>query len=653
MVRVLRNSLRGKLLLIIAFFFSLSIGTLIGHSYLEKSESVMAGVEGQLLKEYQSVVELIKLSAGKAYGLAELVAGMPAVQKSFAAGDRQQLLELTMPLYLAGKEKLNIAQFQFHLPPATSFLRLHEPSKFGDDLSATRPTIVEASGKRQPVLGLDKGTFGLGIRGVAPMSHEGKFFGVVEFGISINDNLLLPLHERYGIESAIIIDSQGKLAVQAQAGGVGINESCQPLIKQVLVQGKRVRCELEDQGRHLLLLAGPLEDYAGKTAGVIVVRKDYSEQVATLHTLLWGYIGTGLVMIVVVMVICFWFFDRYLIKRFRRIKGVLEKASLGDLQGRVRIASRDEMGRLGDDINQFFNDLAVTLAGMQQRSQELENRSATLHLVADKMLDKIEMAKRDGEEIDSQTTAANGNLQSTAVAVEETAANVAAIAAATEEMSTTIREIAANMEQARLVSHAAVDQSSEASVQIARLGQAAGEIGKVTDTIEEISSQTNLLALNATIEAARAGEAGKGFAVVANEIKELAKQTALATGDIKNKIEAIRATTSQAVTGIEGIATIIKEVNDNISAVAGAVDQQSKATDEISAGVGQASLGIREVTETVAMNASSLSVIAERMQQLTHAMDELSVDGHAVADEAKAGLAMAMEMHGAVKKYSL
>ena len=72
-------------------------------------------------------------------------------------------------------------------------------------------------------------------------------------------------------------------------------------------------------------------------------------------------------------------------------------------------------------------------------------------------------------------------------------------------------------------------KSKSASEKIDNLGRAAQDIGKVTETITEISEQTNLLALNATIEAARAGEAGKGFAVVANEIKELAKQTAKAT----------------------------------------------------------------------------------------------------------------------------
>ena len=65
-----------------------------------------------------------------------------------------------------------------------------------------------------------------------------------------------------------------------------------------------------------------------------------------------------------------------------------------------------------------------------------------------------------------------------------------------------------------------------------QLGAAAQLIGRVTETITEISSQTNLLALNAAIEAAHAGSAGKGFAVVATEIKTLAQQTAAATEDM-------------------------------------------------------------------------------------------------------------------------
>ena len=97
-------------------------------------------------------------------------------------------------------------------------------------------------------------------------------------------------------------------------------------------------------------------------------------------------------------------------------------------------------------------------------------------------------------------------------------------------------DIAANTGRARSISERAVVQAQTITGQMQKLGQAAQEIGNVTETITNISAQTNLLALNATIEAARAGTAGKGFAVVANEIKELARQTAEATEDIKARI---------------------------------------------------------------------------------------------------------------------
>ena len=111
------------------------------------------------------------------------------------------------------------------------------------------------------------------------------------------------------------------------------------------------------------------------------------------------------------------------------------------------------------------------------------------------------------------------------------------------EMTSTINEIARNSEKARTITHESASRAQDVAVKVNALGNAAQEVGNVTETITEISAQTNLLALNATIEAARAGEAGKGFADVANEIKELARQTAEATLEIKGQIEGIQNST--------------------------------------------------------------------------------------------------------------
>ena len=132
-----------------------------------------------------------------------------------------------------------------------------------------------------------------------------------------------------------------------------------------------------------------------------------------------------------------------------------------------------------------------------------------------------------------------------------------------------------------------------------KLGQAAQEIGQVTETITNISAQTNLLALNATIEAARAGTAGKGFAVVANEIKELARQTAEATEDIKARIAGIQDSTGTAISDIGQITTVIKDVGGIVASIAAAIEEQATVTKDVAGNIAQASTGVRDANQHV------------------------------------------------------
>jgi methyl-accepting chemotaxis protein len=169
-----------------------------------------------------------------------------------------------------------------------------------------------------------------------------------------------------------------------------------------------------------------------------------------------------------------------------------------------------------------------------------------------------------------------------------------------------------------------VVQTKSASEKVDELGNAAREIGKVVETITEISEQVNLLALNATIEAARAGEAGKGFAVVANEIKDLAKQTAEATMEIKEKIAAIQGSTDGTVSEINQISKIINDVNEIVTTIATAVEQQSVTTKEIAGNVAQASQGIQEVSENVAQSSNVAEEIAKEISDVNQSAAEMS-----------------------------
>ena len=177
-------------------------------------------------------------------------------------------------------------------------------------------------------------------------------------------------------------------------------------------------------------------------------------------------------------------------------------------------------------------------------------------------------------------------------------------------MTATIGEIASNSEKARRITEEATRQAARISEQMNHLGAAALEIGKVTETITEISSQTNLLALNATIEAARAGSAGKGFAVVANEIKELAQQTAVATEDIKSRIAGVQSSTNAGIAEIGKVTQVIQEVSDIVASIAAAIEEQSTVTKDIARNIGEASIGVRDANTRVAETSHATSEIA-------------------------------------------
>jgi methyl-accepting chemotaxis protein len=136
----------------VAIFFGVSLYAF--DSLLEKQEkSNLEAIANAMMD---------KLSNSKQFSLAlaHAYANLPEVQKSFAAQNRHELIDLLHASYQKLAEDYDIVQGQFHIPPATSFLRLHELDKYGDDLSSFRKTVVTAIQTRQEVAGLEKGKGG-------------------------------------------------------------------------------------------------------------------------------------------------------------------------------------------------------------------------------------------------------------------------------------------------------------------------------------------------------------------------------------------------------------------------------------------------------------------------------------------------------------
>lgn len=195
----------------------------------------------------------------KAHALASSVVAVPGVHEAMRAGNRDAVLALMPPVqYNLRASGVPVEQFQFHLAPATSFLRVHQPARHGDDLSSFRATVVEANRARRAVMGLEGGVAGLGFRGVVPVADSAGHMGTVEFGLSLGEPFLREFRTRFGVHAALYAEGRSgfaRLATTTDTLPVVASDA-------LALDAARGQVETWDGAPHLLVVI-PLRDFSG------------------------------------------------------------------------------------------------------------------------------------------------------------------------------------------------------------------------------------------------------------------------------------------------------------------------------------------------------------------------------------------------------
>ena len=326
---------------------------------------------------------------------------------------------------------------------------------------------------------------------------------------------------------------------------------------------------------------------------------------------------------------------RAIIKPIRNAADLMQDIAEGegDLTKRIRVETDDEIGALAKGFNTFAEKIRNIVEKVCVSTDAMAVVSVELSRLSQLMGSSVEVMSAKTNTVAAAAEEASVNTNSVAASMEEATTNLATISGATREMNTTIGKIVINSDKARTISEQAKEQSRKLTAFMQQFGQAAQEIGQVTETINDISSQTNLLALNATIEAARAGAAGKGFAVVASEIKELAKQTASATEDIKGRISGVQQSAVGAIADIEKITIVIEEVGGLVAGIATAIEEQAAITQEVVANISQASKGVESANEQVAQTAHVSQDMAQDIVGINTAVADIHQGGQRVQAE--------------------
>lgn len=348
-----------------------------------------------------------------------------------------------------------------------------------------------------------------------------------------------------------------------------------------------------------------------------------------------------------------------------------EAIARGDLTRRLNLDRSDEVGKLTGALDKVAGTFAHVVGEVRQVSNSICASAGELGTVSHELLAQSEEMATQASNVAAGTEQMSTNISTMAAAAEEMSMNVVSISSASEQISVNVGTISAAADAtAKNVGKvlAVVQDATQAFEMIARdastgsqvtaramqlaanatgamkaLDRSAGEINKVTEAIKMIALQTNLLALNATIEATSAGEAGKGFAVVAREVKELANQSGQAAEDIARKIEAVQASTREAVSVIQGVAEIIETINGTAGRISEAVERQTRLAQTSAANLSEASRGVENIARSIAEVAKGATDMSSNAGEAAKGANDVSRNA---LEAAKAGRDISSNIHG-------
>lgn len=686
------------------FFYTSTISNTLATTKQNLTSSVMQ-MHKRLVQDRAEQLSLIAMS----------VASMPNVQDNVQFQSVSDLNDTISPLYNELSKTVELSAFQFHKPPALSLLDLTAPETSGEDQSTARPMVVKANTNIERVAGLDATESGLTIRSVVPVLYLNKrHTGSIELSTPITDTTLKEFKNIYGLNVSLVIPNGEQFKYQAKTHNLTIPKKKYPALKKILTSKEIIIQRVSKNNKELMTAYLPLTDYTGKNVGILAVPKDIGTILADARKSALYVVAIGIVALLVIQFFVYFLFTRLIDKPLNSFNQLLESASRGDLSQDIdtskihtincsqvmecgkedcgmynqegycweiagsaaediqcpkitsgeyvscreckkvfQVAVQDEFSELSAYIHAFMANVRTLVEDIQSSSSNLNNSAQGLTTISMEIDSGSTESARRAESVAASADEMSQNMESVAIATEEASANVNVMTIATQEIETTVSKIQESTEQAKTITTSAVHEAVDITEKVNQLGTAAQDIGKVTETITDISGQTNLLALNATIEAARAGEAGKGFAVVANEIKELASQTAMATGEIKERIEGIQSSTGTTVTGIRKISDIIKEIDNLVGEITIALKEQGETISDLISNISQTGQGITAVSGNVAQSSSVAKNIAVDVAQVNQSAENISQGTGKVLSNAEELKQLAETLHHHIEKYSL
>ncbi|MFQ3547194.1 MAG: HAMP domain-containing methyl-accepting chemotaxis protein [Termitinemataceae bacterium] len=374
--------------------------------------------------------------------------------------------------------------------------------------------------------------------------------------------------------------------------------------------------------------------------------------------------------IIVIVALAALLFANTIAKSVIQIAQGVHSLAQGDLTVSFSNKSRDEVGRLARQMNEFITSLDDAMLGIKDaadRNSAVKDNLLEATERTNKSLSEMRIAVQQVEAqarlLDQRISETKETVSSMTGGVEQLDARLSDQIAMVEESTASITQMLATIgnmarlaERDKALADSLVKTSDEgrevfeaAFEKIEAITAQVDRIEEMIQIIDTIASQTNLLAMNAAIEAAHAGEAGKGFAVVADEIRKLAeasqegsREIASSVRGIVDAIEGAKEGSAETTKTFAEIEEKIKDVSRSVIEISNSLAESDEggrqiltamtSLRELSASINQESRNMAENTKSIDSTLHQLEQVAEHLRDAMNSMALRSDDIAGVTD---------------------
>ncbi len=584
--------------------------------------------------ELQAKLAVIALDLRMEIRAAEILATQLAttedVQERFAARDRKALLDYVAPSLQQLRANFGVTQIQFHTPPGISFLRVHNPSQFGDNVAEGRPLVAQANKENKTVSGMEKAVSGYGLRAVVPVHWKSQPIGSVEVGLEPGDAFFKKALTGYNVLGRLY--SRVDRGFVVVGSSLGSTEAVDTERLDKAFHGEQQLFDRDVAGVPMAVLIAPMINAQGQANGVIEVTMDASTFAAAHAKATRTALAVGVLSMLLGVALAV-ALSRHLGQRMNVVVAGVNRIAQGDLRSHGALQGGDEIA-----------DLDHAAQAMRQRL------SALVADVADNAVQVLAAAEEITRAVEAQA-ATSSEMSSSMAEITSTMEELSASSTLIADHSKAVVQVAGvTLDGSRKGAEAmelVLDRMNGISVdnqkslqEIVELGAKSKEIGKIMEIINTVADQTKLIAFNAALEAASAGEAGKRFSVVASEIRRLADSVSASTEEIAGKINEIQGSINRLVLSSEkGASSIgagsaasrntaerLGEIIAAATAASTAAEQISLSTQQQKTASGQVVVALREIAAASSNTAGAvnrISQISKEMSGLSARLDRM------------------------------